>query len=83
MIGSLRGVVLHKEEGGVLVEVNGVGYFVLSPTTLLDSLESGMQVQLFTHLYVREQELTLFGFPNQGNWSCSARCSKSRELVLR
>jgi Holliday junction DNA helicase RuvA len=65
MIGSLRGIVLAKEEGSVLVEVNGVGYFVLSPTTLLDSLESGMQVQLFTHLYVREQELTLFGFPNQ------------------
>jgi Holliday junction DNA helicase RuvA len=28
-------------------------------------LETGMQTQLFTHLHVREQELTLFGFPDK------------------
>ena len=62
MIGSLRGEIIDKEEGGVVIEVGGVGFYVLGPTTLLDILEVGVKTQLFTHLHVREQELTLFGF---------------------
>jgi Holliday junction DNA helicase RuvA len=65
MIGSLRGEIINKEESGLLIEVGGVGYYVLAPTTLLDVLDIGMQTQLFTHLHVREQELTLFGFPDK------------------
>ncbi len=65
MIGSLRGEVIDKEERGLLVEVGGVGYFVLAPTTLLDRLDIGVQTHLFTHLHVREQELTLFAFPDK------------------
>lgn len=65
MIGSLRGQVIGKEENGLLIEVGGVGYQVLVPTTLLDALDVGEATRLFTHLHVREQELTLFGFPNK------------------
>ncbi len=65
MIGSLRGEIVDKEENGVLVDVGGVGYVVLTPTTLLDVLDVGMKTQIFTHLHVREQELTLFGFPDK------------------
>ncbi len=65
MIGSLRGEIIDKAEDALLVEVGGVGFYVLAPTTLLDVLEVGAHAQLFTHLYVREQELTLFGFPDR------------------
>lgn len=65
MIGSLRGEIIDKEENGVLLEVGGVGYFVLTPTTLLDVLDVGMKTHIYTHLHVREQELTLFGFPDK------------------
>ena len=65
MIGSLRGEITDKEENGILIEVGGVGYNVLAPTTLLDALEPGMQTLIFTHLHVREQELTLYGFPDK------------------
>lgn len=65
MIGSLRGEIIDKEDGGVVIEVGGVGYFVLAPTSLLDILEVGMKTLIFTHLHVREQELTLFGFPDK------------------
>jgi Holliday junction DNA helicase RuvA len=65
MIGSLRGEILDKDEGAVLIEVGGVGFHVLAPTTLLDILEVGVKTQLFTHLHVREQELTLFGFADE------------------
>jgi Holliday junction DNA helicase RuvA len=65
MIGSLRGEIIDKDEAGLLIEVNGVGFYVLAPTTLLDVLEVGVKTQIFTHLHVREQELTLFGFPDR------------------
>ncbi len=65
MIGALRGEVIDKEEGWLLLDVGGVGYVVLAPTTLLDRLEIGEHASLFTHLHVREQELTLFGFPDK------------------
>lgn len=65
MIGSLRGEIIDKEEGGLVIDVGGVGYYLQAPTTLVDMLEIGVRTQLFTHLYVREQELTLFGFPDK------------------
>jgi Holliday junction DNA helicase RuvA len=65
MIGSLRGEVIDKDEAGLLVEVGGIGFYVLAPTTLLDVMEVGIKTQIFTHLHVREQELTLFGFPDK------------------
>jgi Holliday junction DNA helicase RuvA len=65
MIGSLRGEIIDKQDTAVLIEVGGVGYFVIVPTTLLDILDIGMKAQIFTHLHVREQELTLFGFPDK------------------
>jgi Holliday junction DNA helicase RuvA len=65
MIGSLRGEVLEKTEDKVLLEVGGVGYELLAPTPLLDRLSPGVKTQIFTHLHVREQELTLFGFSDR------------------
>lgn len=65
MIGSLRGEIIDIDEDNLLIDVSGVGYSVLTPTTLLDSLRVGTQTQIFTHLHVREQELTLFGFPDK------------------
>ena len=65
MIGSLRGEVIDKDEAGLLIEVSGVGFYLLAPTTLLDVMEVGIKTQIFTHLHVREQELTLFGFPDK------------------
>ncbi len=65
MIGSLRGEIIDKEEGALLIEVGGVGYYVQGPTTLVDMLEVGVKTQLFIHTHVREQELTLFGFPDK------------------
>ena len=65
MIGSLRGEIIDKEEDSILIEVNGVGYNVLTPIPLLDMLEAGVKTQIYTHLHVREQELTLYGFPDK------------------
>jgi len=66
MIGSLRGTVLDRSIGGeVLVEVGGVGYRVAVPSGAVGVLEPGGPVFLFTHLVVREDALSLYGFPDR------------------
>ena len=61
MIGRIRGEVIEKGEDSLLLDVNGVGFVVHAPTNLLDELDGGL-VTLYTHLHVREAELTLYGF---------------------
>ena len=62
MIAQLRGTVAALERDSVVVDVSGVGYRVHVPTPLLAELGPlGSDVTLYTHLYVRESEMTLFG----------------------
>jgi Holliday junction DNA helicase RuvA len=71
MIGSVRGTVLDRSLTEVLVDVNGVGYRVLvSPSTLSSLGAPGTTVTLHTHLHVREDALTLYGFPTADERAC-------------
>jgi Holliday junction DNA helicase RuvA len=63
VIGLLRGKILSKHPPSLLLDVNGVGYEVDAPmTTFYDLPEVGAEVTLFTHLAVREDAHTLYGF---------------------
>jgi holliday junction DNA helicase RuvA len=72
VIGSLRGTLLERTTTGeVLVEVGGVGYRALVPPAALTVLgDPGAEVFLHTHLHVREDALTLYGFPSRDERSC-------------
>ena len=66
MIGSVRGTVLERSATGeVLVEVGGVGYRCLVPLGAVPALTPGAPAFLFTHLHVREDAMTLYGFPTR------------------
>jgi Holliday junction DNA helicase RuvA len=63
MIASLRGTLVHIGADHVIVETNGVGFLVYAPRPVLGAIGPlGDEVQLHTHLLVREDALTLFGF---------------------
>ena len=63
MIGFLRGVLVDKQPPSLLLDVQGVGYEVEAPmTTFYDLPALGESVALFTHLAVREDAHTLYGF---------------------
>lgn len=63
MIGSLRGVVLERLDGGdVLVEVGGVGYVVAVTPRTLAELEPSSPAFLYVHHHIREDAQTLYGF---------------------
>jgi Holliday junction DNA helicase RuvA len=63
MIATLQGRVAAKGENYVVVDVSGVGFRVHVPSSLLDRIPGvGHELSLFTHLHVRENELSLYGF---------------------
>ncbi len=64
MIGRLRGTLVHRAAGGeVVIDVAGVGYrIVVSPATAVALGPVGDDVVVHTHLRVREDALSVFGF---------------------
>jgi len=63
MIAFIRGIMKGSEDNQVLLDVNGIGYEVTVPPGLVRSLLGvGREVEIYTHLYVREDCLQLYGF---------------------
>jgi Holliday junction DNA helicase RuvA len=63
VIGSLRGRLARKSIDEVTLEVGGIGWRVLIPLSTYEALPAeGEEAALVTHLHVREDELTLYGF---------------------
>jgi len=67
MIATLRGEVSMIEENAIVLEVGGVGLRVFVPATLRANLKTGEAAFLYTHLVVREDALTLYGFESQAD----------------
>jgi len=63
MIGHLKGKIVNKNPPEILIEVEGVGYEVLCPMSTFYELDNlSDDVLLFTHLSIKEDAHTLFGF---------------------
>lgn len=63
MIGSLRGTLIDRSGGEVLIEVNGIGYRVIAtPVTIARLGEPGTEVFLHVHHHMREDSQALYGF---------------------
>lgn len=66
MIAFLTGRLAAKTATYALLDVGGVGYRLLMSTASLSALPAeGDDVTVHTYLYVREDELTLFGFESE------------------
>jgi holliday junction DNA helicase RuvA len=69
MIGRLTGKVLAQEaDGGIVLDVNGVGYELAAPLGTLGRVraDDAGRVTLWVHTHVREDALALFGFADEG-----------------
>jgi len=63
MIASLHGTLESLGGDWAIINVNGVGYQVYMPTSTLSTLgATGKEVHLRTHLVLREDSVTLYGF---------------------
>lgn len=66
MIGRLRGTLVHARGDRVIIDTNGVGYeAVVTPACMAALPGIGEEVVLHTHLHVREDDLSLFGFATE------------------
>lgn len=67
MIATLRGEISQIEETALILEVGGVGLRVFVPAPVRTRAKVGEAAFLFTHLVVREDSLTLYGFESQAD----------------
>ena len=67
MIGRLTGVPLEDSDGGVVVNVGGVGYELLVPQGAVGRArrEPDARAVFYVHTHVREDQITLFGFASE------------------
>lgn len=65
MYNYIRGEIVDKTPGSVVIDNNGIGYELgVSGNTLYD-VNVGEVVKLYTYLYVREDEMSLYGFSRE------------------
>ncbi|MEA2455971.1 MAG: holliday junction helicase RuvA [Thermoleophilaceae bacterium] len=66
MIASVRGEVLTRLAGEVVIEAGGIGYkLAVSSETLSSVPAAGEQARLFTHLVMRDDAMNLYGFASK------------------
>ncbi|MCX6501065.1 MAG: Holliday junction branch migration protein RuvA [Microbacterium sp.] len=65
MIASLRGTVAHTGPDSVVLDVAGVGYLVAVTPDVARGAHLGDELHLHTHLIVREDAMSLVGFPSR------------------
>ena len=65
MIASLSGTVLEAAGTALVLDVHGVGYAVTVTPDHALSVRHGEQVRLHTAMVVREDDISLFGFPDR------------------
>lgn len=65
MITQVRGRLVEKSPTEVVVDCNGVGYLLHISLNTFSSLPADENVVLYTHLSIREDAHTLFGFINK------------------
>ena len=63
MIAYVKGVLDTKTNAYVIIDVQGIGYRVFMPSKSIESLgETGEIVKVYTYYYVREDNISLYGF---------------------
>ena len=66
MIARLSGTMVRAGDRWVIIDVHGIGYQVQVTQPALQRLANAQEpVILFTHMAVREDAITLYGFPHQ------------------
>lgn len=63
MFAYIKGTLEIKGNDYVVIDVNGVGYKIYAPLSTIERLgEIGSNVKVHTHYYVREDNISLYGF---------------------
>ena len=62
MISFIRGKIIHIDPAKIIIDVNGIGYDVNISLRTYSKLKDKSDIFIYTHLNVKEDSHTLFGF---------------------
>ncbi len=65
MIASVAGKISHTTARSIVITTGGIGYEVFTVPRLLEQVKTDEDIILYTHLYVREELMELYGFSNR------------------
>jgi len=65
MISFIKGIVSFIGDSYIILESGQMGFTISMPSTALFRVSEGMEVKIHTHLAVREDDLSLYGFLSQ------------------
>lgn len=63
MIGYIKGTIEGILSDHILLENHGIGYEIYTSGMVLNQLKMSLEQKMYTYLHVREDGVTLFGFP--------------------
>ena len=63
MIKYLNGILAEVDTDSIVVEVNGIGYGVNVPVSVIENVrEIGSNIKIYTYMNVKEDDVSLYGF---------------------
>ncbi|MDD3397401.1 MAG: Holliday junction branch migration protein RuvA [Clostridia bacterium] len=63
MISYIKGQIVSKQDGSVIIETGGIGYEIfVSNNTLVSIGDAGENCLIYTHMHMREDGIILYGF---------------------
>lgn len=69
MIGYIKGKITHKTPTYIYVEAQGVGYHINISLNTYSVIESKQEAQVYTHMIVKEDDMSLYGFADMAERS--------------
>ena len=65
MISYIKGILAQVNPDGIVLENQGIGYRLMMPMNMEQFPSIGQEMKIFTHMHVREDNISLFGFQSQ------------------
>ena len=66
MIAYISGALVRAGENYIVIDNHGMGYRIFVSGKFLEHIPAyGTQIKIYTHMYIREDELTLYGFHSE------------------
>ena len=62
MISYIKGILEDMSPGSVVVDNHGIGYQMMVPMRGESFPKIGQEIKIYTHMHVREDDVSLFGF---------------------
>jgi Holliday junction DNA helicase RuvA len=70
MFSYIKGIVGEVSADYVVVENNGIGFQIMTSQGVTSAVRKGESITMYTHLNVREDDMSLFGFPRRDELNC-------------